>query len=128
MRLDLLLDTHAVLWLAAGDQRARGLIEVLEKPTCTPYVSASTWLEIAIKRSIGKLEASILPLRAGLRRHGAHELPLTATHALQLERLPLHHADPFDRMLIAQAICEELSVATVHPSFAAYEGVSVIWP
>lgn len=128
MSHDLLLDTHALIWLAEGDERVARLLPYLDDDGGTVSVSAVTWTEIAIKHSLGKLDVSVDITRALARSHGILDLSLTADHAEALEALPLHHADPFDRVLIAQAIAEGLTVATVDPAFSRYEGLSVIWP
>lgn len=116
----LLLDTHVLLWWLADDRRLgddhRALIA---DSSNIVLVSAMTVAEIAIKASLGKLEApdDLLPtLEAG----GFDELPFEASHAAVLRTLPWHHRDPFDRVLIAQAIAERLTVLTADPHFAAY--------
>ncbi len=116
----LLLDTHVVLWWLADDRRLgddhRALIADASNIV---LVSAMTVAEIAIKTSLGKLDApdDLLPtLEAG----GFDELTFKSRHAEVLRSLPWHHRDPFDRMLIAQAIAEQLTVLTADPHFAAY--------
>lgn len=116
----LLLDTHVLLWWLADDRRLgaehRALIADASNVV---LVSAMTVAEIAIKTSLGKLEApdDLLPtLEAG----GFDELSFESRHADLLRKLPWHHRDPFDRMLIAQAITEQLTVLTADPHFAAY--------
>ena len=116
----LLLDTHVLLWWLADDRRLgadhRALIADASN---TVLVSAMTVAEIAIKASLGKLDApdDLLPtLQAG----GFDELSFDSRHAEVLRTLPWHHRDPFDRMLIAQAISEQLTVLTADPHFAAY--------
>jgi PIN domain nuclease of toxin-antitoxin system len=88
-------------------------------------VSAATVSEIAIKRSLGKLTIEDGWSRA-LARLGFDALPITAIHAEAVERLPWHHRDPFDRLLIAQAAAEGLELVTADPRFAAYGG-AVVW-
>lgn len=125
MSVDLLLDTNVVIWLAAGDARARSLVPVLEDDASTVTISAVTWVELAFKHSAGKLDIQVDGLRAAAREHGVLELPLQAGHASMLERLPLHHRDPFDRMLIAQAMAEEMTLASSDRAFAAYEDLAL---
>ncbi|WP_136709592.1 type II toxin-antitoxin system VapC family toxin [Agromyces sp. H66] len=116
----LLLDTQVLLWWLADDRRLgddhRALIADASNIV---LVSAMTVAEIAIKTSLGKLDApdDLLPtLEAG----GFDELTFESRHAEVLRSLPWHHRDPFDRMLIAQAIAEQLTVLTADPHFAAY--------
>lgn len=120
----LLLDTDALLWLLAGDERlgltTRSHIEHAESLT----VSVASLWEIAIKVSLGKL-APIPALHAAIRDLGFERLAITDAHLLALERLPLVHRDPFDRLLISQALVEGLSVATADGAFAGY-AVSVV--
>lgn len=122
-----LLDTHAVLWLLAGDRRlsprARSALSVSEQPLTVSVVSL--W-EVATKRSLGKLDAPADLSRriAGL---GVVELlPISPPHAEAVGALPWHHRDPFDRMLVAQAQVEGLSIVSADPALAQY-GVDVIW-
>ena len=116
----LLLDTHVVLWWLADDRRLTAAHRVLiADASNVVLVSAMTIAEIAIKTSLGKLEApdDLLPT---LETGGFDELPFESRHADLLRKLPWHHRDPFDRMLIAQAIAEQLTVLTADPHFAAY--------
>ena len=116
----LLLDTHVVLWWLADDRRLTAAHRVLIADASNlVLVSAMTIAEIAIKASLGKLEApdDLLPT---LETGGFDELPFESRHADLLRKLPWHHRDPFDRMLIAQAIAEQLTVLTADPHFAAY--------
>lgn len=124
-----LLDTHAFLWGIAGDrrmsQRAR---DIFIGPSKLSMSIASIW-EMLIKVQQGKLN---LPLPAGpyilskLAENRIATLPIKLDHLLAFERLPLHHRDPFDRMLIAQALEEDLPVVTADPFFSRYP-VEVIW-
>lgn len=120
-----LLDTHTLLWwiddpnLLSGPARA-----AIADPSNDIVVSAVTCWEIAIKRGLGKLTAPV-DLVALSRQCGFRELPITIEHALVTESLPLHHRDPFDRLLIAQAIVETATVITRDPNFVTY-GVPTI--
>ena len=123
----LLLDTRAFLWWPADDRRLSAACRAaVAEPANEIFVSAASVWEIAIKASIGKLE---LPQRAALvgivTDAGFTALSVTAAHAAGVLGLPFHHADPFDRLLIAQATVESLTIATADPEFAAY-GVSVL--
>lgn len=126
MSVDVLLDTNMLLWLARGDERARWLGPIIDADDCTVTISAASLTEVAIKRSIGKLPDDVAQLRAMGRTLGCLELDFGANHAERLGLMPLHHRDPFDRMLIAQAMVEHLAVATSDRSFAQYDGVRVL--
>lgn len=108
----LLLDTHVLLWWLSNDptlgEEADAAIR--DGASFVAVSAASAW-EISIKRAIGRLEA--LPdLEAQLERHRFSPLPVTVPHALRAGDLPPLHADPFDRMLVAQAELEELTIVT----------------
>jgi PIN domain nuclease of toxin-antitoxin system len=125
----LLLDTHAFLFAINPFERLPPkVLGFLEDPTVERWVSAISLWEIAIKVRIGKLPLPSEP--AFYTRHlaslGAHLLPVDAAHSFTLFALPLHHRDPFDRLLIAQAITEGLTIATIDPAFAAYD-VPTVW-
>ncbi|MDO9352305.1 MAG: type II toxin-antitoxin system VapC family toxin [Solirubrobacteraceae bacterium] len=120
-----LLDTHAVLWLMAGDERARGVAAVLSKPRATVLLSAVSLWEIAIKKALGKLEAPA-DLPEQLERFAFEPLPVTGEHAWAVGSLEPHHADPFDRLLAAQALTEDATLVSRDTSFDAY-GVRRQW-
>jgi PIN domain nuclease of toxin-antitoxin system len=118
-----LVDSHALLWFLAGDERIgesnRGLIEG------GAMVSAASILEIGIKTALGKLDApDNLPER--VLDFGFGMLPIIAEHGWRVRLLPFHHRDPFDRMLIAQAQVEDLPILSIDSAFADYD-VAVIW-
>lgn len=121
----LLLDTHALLWaLGLPDElqpEARLAIEDIRNDV---FVSAASAWEIAIKRALGRLDAPS-DLVEAIRAVGFGELPIRVAHALAVERLPPLHRDPFDRMLIAQAVVEGLTIVTRDPHFEPY-GVDVL--
>lgn len=108
----ILLDTHVYLWWCedspALPQKARTMIEDAE----TVYVSSATLWELAIKTGIGKFEGNINDLARTIQASGFEELPVKVSHTVVLPGLPPHHKDPFDRMLIAQAISEPLQLIT----------------
>lgn len=121
----MLIDSHALLWFVAGDRRRIGqdLRTRIEAGPVT-VSTASLW-EIAIKVGLGKLDAPPdLPTR--VEQLGFDVLDVSAEHAWAVRQLPLHHRDPFDRMLIAQAQVERLPILTADPAFAAYD-VPVLW-
>jgi len=119
-RLNLLLDTHILLWWLADSPRlskkARNAVEDSE----LVWVSAVSAWEIELKRTRGLLDAPD-NLEATLRARDLRALPLTVAHAVAAGRLPRHHGDPFDRMLIAQASLESLTLLTADARQAAYE-------
>ncbi|MGH2963528.1 MAG: type II toxin-antitoxin system VapC family toxin [Solirubrobacterales bacterium] len=117
----ILLDTHVMLW-ALGDEDAlseRGRRIVAEDAEEVLVSAASIW-EASIKQSIGRLEVSGDLVEAA-ERAGFDELPIMARHAAAITDLPLHHRDPFDRMLVAQARVEGLTLATADELLAAYD-------
>jgi PIN domain nuclease of toxin-antitoxin system len=123
----LLLDTNVVVWLLLGDRErvSPDAIRALEDTHNQPSVSAASVWEIAIKRSLGKLTIADGWARA-LARLGFDAMPVTAVHAQAVERLPWHHRDPFDRLLVAQAAAEGCTLITADRLLGAY-GVEVLW-
>jgi PIN domain nuclease of toxin-antitoxin system len=104
----LLLDTHAILWWLADDDRlgseARALIGELENDV---FVSVVSLWEIVVKQRVGKLKADIEDMAAALLGEGFVVLDIGTRHLVTLSSLPVHHRDPFDHLLIAQAMAEE---------------------
>jgi PIN domain nuclease of toxin-antitoxin system len=122
----LLLDTHALLWSVGDEQRlSPAAHDVLSGGAVPAYVSAASIWEIAIKRASGKLKVpdNLMDKVAEAR---FIELRVTFEHALLAGALPPHHADPFDRMLVAQAQSEGLAIVTRDRRISAY-GVSILW-
>ena len=124
-----ILDTHAFLWALAGDERMSRLArDTFAGPTGL-LLSIASVCEILLKVQSGKLN---LPRPAGpyvlrkLAENGIEVLPISIDHLLALERLPMHHRDPFDRMLIAQSLEENLPIVTSDPLFSRYD-VHLIW-
>ncbi len=124
-----ILDTHAFLWAIAGDARmSRHARDIFSGPADLSLSVASIW-EILIKVQSGKLN---FPRPAGryllgkLAENNIKMLSISIDHLLTLEALPMHHLDPFDRMLIAQSLVEKLPVITADRVFARYP-VEVIW-
>jgi len=121
-----LLDTHVALWaLAAPERLDEALQRELADPRNVAAVSAAVVWEVEIKRALGKLAAPD-GFAAECVRLGFDELPISFEHAERAGRLPMVHADPFDRMMIAQAQHEHLTIVTADPAFAGYE-VEVRW-
>jgi PIN domain nuclease of toxin-antitoxin system len=122
----LIVDTHAALWFLEGDRRlsiaARTLIE--DDTTERRLSAASVW-EVAIKHTLGKLR--IAPgFYELLYRQGLRGLPVIDRHARQVANLPLHHEDPFDRLLVAQAQVERMAILSSDSRLRAYD-VPVLW-
>jgi PIN domain nuclease of toxin-antitoxin system len=120
-----LLDTHVVLWWRLDSPRLKRNVRELIATTDLVWVSAVSGWEIAIKLGLGKLRlddsfASIVEAS------DFDELPITLRHADQLKNLPVHHADPFDRMLIAQAQVEDATLVTHDRHFKPYS-LPIIW-
>ena len=123
--MNLLLDTHVLLWAAArGDrlsQAARGMIEGVGN---TLWFSVASLWEVAIKRALDRPDFRTDPgvLRAGLLSAGYRELGVEGRHVLALAALPVLHADPFDRILLAQAVAEGMTLMTADVRLLAYGG------
>ncbi len=116
-----LLDTHALLWALADPERLGPIArDLLTDPEHEVFVSPVSIWEIEIKRSAGRLEAPPDLLR-DLAEAGLEPLPVTLQHAHAAGCLPRHHGDPFDRLLIGQAITESLTLVTVDSAFPNYD-------
>lgn len=117
----LLLDSHVVLWSLQSPERLPGdVVAMITDPVNSVDVSVASLWELAIKQSIGKLTVDG-DLREHLSLQSFSELPVLGEHALAVRDLPPHHGDPFDRLLIAQARCEGLTIVTSDRVFAAYD-------
>jgi PIN domain nuclease of toxin-antitoxin system len=125
--LIVLLDTHLVLWWMSGEASriSKRALDALGSKGFDPVVSAVTMWEVAIKHGLGKLDAptDLLPQ---LERAGVELLPVTARHADLVGSLPLHHRDPFDRLLVAQATLEGLPLVSSDKSLRRYD-IEVLW-
>lgn len=123
--MKVLLDTHLLLWAAGQPDRlsadARALIESAENELF--FSSASLW-EIVIKRGLGRADFKVDArlLRRGLLDNGYSELPIASEHVVAIEGLPPIHKDPFDRVLLAQAQVEGITLLTADPTLAQYPG------
>jgi PIN domain nuclease of toxin-antitoxin system len=122
----LLLDTHVFLWAVAGSASlkpaARRIIESAERV----HVSAASIWEIAIKARLGKIDADPGALVAAIEDSGFVELPVSAAHAAGVAALPSHHGDPFDRLLLAQALSEPLRLLSADAALARYSDLVVL--
>ena len=119
--MKLLLDTHIILWWLTQDRKlSQTETAIITDPDNLVFVSAATAWEIAVKKMIGKLEAPD-DLPAALAANDFLELPITIEHTQKIYLVPLHHHDPFDRMMVAQAISEDLTLMTRDPKIALYD-------
>ncbi len=119
--MKLLLDTHVLIWwLSDARKLSQTEIDLITDSDNLIFVSAATAWEIAVKKMIGKLEAPD-DLPAALAVNNFLELPITIEHSQKLYQLPLHHNDPFDRIMVAQAISEDLTFMTRDTKIALYD-------
>lgn len=129
--MKILLDTHCWLWMQVSPDRISAQVqEVLTDPENELFLSAASSWEIAIKWALGKLPLPTPPMEyvpRGLERQGVTGLPVQHRHALHTATLPQHHRDPFDRLLIAQAQLEQLTLLTADEKLGSYEGVDLLW-
>ncbi|WP_028298938.1 type II toxin-antitoxin system VapC family toxin [Olivibacter sitiensis] len=124
-----LLDTHAFLWFINGDKQLSGKARALiENPIHDRYISTATFWEMAIKLNLGKLQLDISfrELYLEIEKNGFNLLPITIAHTESLISLELYHRDPFDRMLISQAMVDKLTIITADSNFEKYK-VKQIW-
>jgi PIN domain nuclease of toxin-antitoxin system len=117
--MSLLLDTHVVLWWLADDPGLADEIKDRIDTELDVFLSSATIWEVTIKQALGKLGPEDLPER--MSGCDLRELPITARHAIKAGRLPAVHRDPFDRMLIAQAQCEGLTLVTRDAEIQKYD-------
>ncbi len=124
-----MVDTHALLWHLNDDaQLPKTLSELIHSKSNTTFVSVDSLWEISIKQSIGKLvlRKSLAIIYRKLNLSNVVIIHIEQTHLERLQTLPHHHRDPFDRLLIAQALSENLTVITKDKHFPAY-GVETLW-
>ena len=123
----LLLDSHAFLWWLVGDKRLSATARrAIADGSAEVTVSAATIWELEVKSAAGRLDLGGLDLLLELGKEGFDELPIAARHAAHAARLPPHHSDPFDRVLVAQALGESLTLVTKDDALRAY-GVPRLW-
>ena len=123
--MSVLLDTHILLWAAGQPHRLPSVARaLLEDPESEPMFSAASLWEIAIKHGLCRPDFTVDPrlLRRGLLENGYTELPVTGAHAVAVDLLPAIHKDPFDRLLVAQAQIEGLTLLTADPVVGRYPG------
>ena len=129
-----LVDSHVLMWLAHEPPLlAPRVIGVLEDSKGAVFVSTVGIAELCIKSGLGKLRLpwtgsnAVAGFEDLLRELEIEPLPISLAHAAQLRDLPLHHRDPFDRLMIIQAMTEGLTMVTHDRAFGHYEGLSVLW-
>ena len=126
----LLLDTHAFLWFVQGDAQLSGKAHAhILDPGNEKLVSPASYWEIAIKISVGKYtlhQPYQLFIERGIFDNGFVILPIEPKHTAILTTLPFHHRDPFDRLLIAQAMVEQISILSADPALDAYP-ITRLW-
>lgn len=118
----LLLDTHLFIWAITGSGRLKPARELILSAEVVFVSAASIW-EIAIKARLGKIKGDPGEMAAAIESSGFAELPVRARHAATVASLPNHHSDPFDRLLIAQAVSEPLLLLTADRMLAQYSDV-----
>ncbi len=128
--MKVLLDTHTLIWAIEGDDRlSPKSIELIESPKNTPCYSLVSIWEIAIKVQLGKLSISSPideSLEALLEDNGFEQIPIHFKHVCHVGNLPLHHRDPFDRLLVAQAETEDIPLISKDSTLEQYN-ISRIW-
>ena len=122
----LLLDTRVFLWAVAGSRRLKPAARRIIESADQVYVSAASIWEVAIKAQLGKIEADADQLVAAIDASGFAELPVRAAHAAGVAGLALRHDDPFDRLLLGQAITEPLKFLTADAVLAQYSDIVVL--
>ena len=117
----LLLDTHILIWCLIGDRKLPfATAELIRDPATDVYFSAVSIWEVAIKSALGKMRADASAMLKNLVDEGFSELPVLARHTVGTVTLPMHHRDPFDRLLVAQSRIESLRLLTDDKMMARY--------
>jgi PIN domain nuclease of toxin-antitoxin system len=128
--VNLLLDTHTLLWFALGDAKLSGVADALIRdPANTKFVSPASYWEIAIKMSTGKYTLQVPHatfFQGAIANNGFRVLQIEPRHTERIIGLPRHHNDPFDRLLVAQALADGLALVSVDPALDPY-GVRRLW-
>ena len=123
--MNFILDTHSFLWFIAGDERLSSRARQFISDTAnSPFLSIASLWEMAIKLSIGKLKLAqpievMIPYQMEI--NGIRLLDIKLEHVVIVATLPYHHRDPFDRLLIAQAMAEQMPIVTRDTQFGAYD-------
>lgn len=116
----ILLDTNVLLWTLSGSKRVSGVRRLILDDENEVFVSIASWWEITIKATIGKLDADVAALRNAAQDSGFTELSIVGAHAEVLAKLPLLHRDPFDRLIVSQAIYEPMQLLTSDEQLVQY--------
>ena len=123
-----LLDTAILIFAAESPERlSKRALAAVSNPENIRELSAVSLTEIAIKKTLGKLNMSAEDAQQAIQDMDIRILPFTADHAFRMFELPAHHRDPFDRQIIAQALCEKIPVVTPDDTFSLYKGLSIVW-
>jgi len=128
--MEYLLDTHSFLWFINGDdQISQKAKNAITDPEAIKYISIASFWEIAIKVNLKKLsiDMAYMDLRQQLIDNGFEILPITFEHTAVLVNIELHHRDPFDRIIIAQALSDQLIVIGKDENFHKYNGLKLLW-
>jgi PIN domain nuclease of toxin-antitoxin system len=129
--LKLLLDTHVAIWtLIAPERLPASILGLIAQPDNSVYVSAATIWEIAIKHALKRSSAPPFSARDAIAHFGDAGflfVDVTSRHAAEVEKLPLRHGDPFDRLLVAQALSEPFRLVTHDPNVAAYSDFIIVF-
>lgn len=115
-----LLDTNVLLWTLAGHSRIAPVRDLILDDATEVFVSTASLWEIAIKAGLGKLDADVVEVRGALADSGFQELPVLGEHTEYLQRLAPIHRDPFDRLLVAQAMAEPMRLLTGDATLQGY--------
>jgi len=121
----ILLDTHIALWVIAGSDRINPIRDVILEDENDIYISTASWWELAIKIDTGKFKGKLSEIRVAAKKSGFIELPVTGDHTESVLKLPPIHKDPFDRMLVAQAMSEPMRLITVDSKLESYS--ELVW-
>ena len=124
----LLLDTAVLIYaIGSPEHLSKRASSALRNPENILELSSISLVEIAIKSALGKLPITEAVVREAVAELSIRVLPYTAEHAFRLFSLPLHHRDPFDRQIIAQALCEKIPVVCSDQKFGLYQGLKLFW-
>ncbi len=122
----LLIDTHIFIWSVTASRKLTAATRALLNAADSVHVSSASIWEIAIKSRLGRIEGDASAFAAAIDASGFHELAVSARHAAAVAGLPLHHTDPFDRLLLAQAFTEPLRFVTADRALAVYGGAILV--
>ncbi len=115
-----LLDTHVLLWTLSGSRRVAAIETDILSPDTDVFISVVSLWEIAIKAKLGKLDADVETVRQAIKDSGFVELPVLGAHIVMLAKLSSQHKDPFDRLLVAQAVSEPMQFITADKVLGGY--------